>query len=162
MLIMLSSFLFFSSLLLACTNSDLKKYAAKKATTYIYYLPIFQIRLVTPHATNRDMLLYRKPRLWGCYYSRHVTNQDVLVLATIRYIEQYFGDPSICTTYSFFLYRSKHILKFRNCPVKRSWKFEWEFTNTVAPFWLCSNLINILFPDAEVFPARKKEGEWRS
>ena len=68
------------SLHLVSTNSDLKKYAAKKATTYIYY----QIRLVTSHATNQDMLLYRKPRLWGCYYSRHVTNQDVLVLATIR------------------------------------------------------------------------------
>ena len=45
-----------------------------------------QIRLVTPHATNRDKLLFRKSRLWGCQYSRHVTNRDVLVLATIRYV----------------------------------------------------------------------------
>ena len=42
----------------------------------LYYLPIFQIQLV-PHATNRDMLLYRKSSLWGCYYSRHVTKWDV-------------------------------------------------------------------------------------
>ena len=32
------------------------------------------------------MLLYRKSRLWGCYYSRHVTNRDVFLLATIRYV----------------------------------------------------------------------------
>jgi hypothetical protein len=48
----------------------------------------FEFRLVTPHANNRDMLLYRKLRLWGCYYSRYVTNRDVLVLATIRYFKK--------------------------------------------------------------------------
>ena len=32
-----------------------------------------KIRLVTWGATNKDMLLYRKSRLWGCYKSRHVT-----------------------------------------------------------------------------------------
>ena len=37
-------------------------------------------------ANNRDMLLYRKSRLWGCYKPRHVTKGDMLVLATLRYL----------------------------------------------------------------------------
>ena len=39
--------------------------------------------------TDREMLLYRESRLWGCYKSRHVTKRDVLLLATLRYIEKY-------------------------------------------------------------------------
>ena len=42
-------------------------------------------RIVTTHATNRDMLLFEKSSLWGCYKLRHVTNRDVLLLATLRY-----------------------------------------------------------------------------
>ena len=33
------------------------------------------------------MLLLKKSSLWGCYKPRHVTNQDVLLLVTLRYIE---------------------------------------------------------------------------
>ena len=35
------------------------------------------------------MLFFRKSSLWGCYYSRHVTNRDVFLLATIRYVDFY-------------------------------------------------------------------------
>ena len=35
--------------------------------------------------TYQEMLLFRKLRLWGCYKPRHVTKQDILLLATIRY-----------------------------------------------------------------------------
>ena len=31
--------------------------------------------------STRDMLLFRKSRVWGCYKPRHVTKRDVLVLA---------------------------------------------------------------------------------
>ena len=32
------------------------------------------------------MLLYGKSSLWGCYKPRHVTNRDVLLFATLRYL----------------------------------------------------------------------------
>ena len=47
------------------------------------FLAWISIRLVTWGATNRDMLLYRKSRVWGCYKPRHVTKRDVLVLAVL-------------------------------------------------------------------------------
>ena len=50
------------------------------------FLAWISIRLVTWGATNQDMLLYRKSRVWGCYKPRHVTKRDVLVLATLRYL----------------------------------------------------------------------------
>ena len=53
-------------------------------TTYINL-----IRLLTWGATNQDMSLFMKSRLWGCYKTRHVTKRDVLALATLRYV---FGD----------------------------------------------------------------------
>ena len=39
--------------------------------------------------TNRDMLLFRKSRLWGCYKSRHVTKRDMLLFidSKILYFE---------------------------------------------------------------------------
>ena len=46
------------------------------------------IRLLTWGATNRDMSLFKKSRLWGCYKTRHVTKRDVLVLATLRYLKK--------------------------------------------------------------------------
>ena len=52
-------------------------------TTYINL-----IRLLTWGATNQDMSLFMKSRLWGCYKTRHVTKRDVLVLATLRYLMQ--------------------------------------------------------------------------
>ena len=42
-------------------------------------------RLVTPHATNQDMLPSRKSSLWGCYQLGHVTNRVMLLLATLWY-----------------------------------------------------------------------------
>ena len=36
------------------------------------------------HFSNKDMKLFRKPSLWGCLKLRHVTNQDVLLLMTVR------------------------------------------------------------------------------
>ena len=36
------------------------------------------------------MLLFRKPSLWGCYNLRHVTRQDMLLLATIEYVSSHF------------------------------------------------------------------------
>jgi hypothetical protein len=50
------------------------------------YLLIYLFRLLTWGATNRDMSLFMKSRLWGCYKTRHVTKRDVLLLATLRYI----------------------------------------------------------------------------
>ena len=50
-------------------------------TTYINL-----IWLLTWGATNRDMSLFMKSRLWGCYKTRHVTKRDVLLLATLRFL----------------------------------------------------------------------------
>ena len=36
-----------------------------------------------PKVSIWDILLFRKPSLWGCYNPRHVTKQDVLLLATM-------------------------------------------------------------------------------
>ena len=52
-------------------------------TTYINL-----IRLLTWGATNRDMSLFMKSRLWGCYKTRHVTKRDVFLLATLRYAQR--------------------------------------------------------------------------
>ena len=42
--------------------------------------------IVTWGATNQDMLLYRKSRIWGCYKLRYVTKQEILLLAILLYL----------------------------------------------------------------------------
>ena len=46
-------------------------------------------------ATNRDMLLLKKSSLWGCNKLRHVTNRDVLLLATLRYVQGMTGHQKV-------------------------------------------------------------------
>ena len=90
----LSCFFGSSTLSMQQQKKDPKIQKRKPCYLSTYYLGILRAcylsntRLVTPHATNRDMLFYRKSSLWGCYYSRHVTNRDVLLLATIRYLKK--------------------------------------------------------------------------
>ena len=51
------------------------------------FLAWISIRLVTWGATNRDMLLYRKSRLWGCYKPRHVTKRDMLLFINSKILD---------------------------------------------------------------------------
>ena len=38
-------------------------------------------------ATNWDMLLYRKSRVWGCYKSRHVTKRDKFLFINLKILD---------------------------------------------------------------------------
>ena len=50
------------------------------------YAVLEQGLLLTGRTANWDMILFRKSRLLGSFKPRHVTNQDVFVLATVQYL----------------------------------------------------------------------------
>ena len=49
-------------------------------------LEVFLEHACVGHVSNQDMLLFRKSSLCGGHNPSHVTKQDVLVLAAIRYV----------------------------------------------------------------------------
>ena len=53
--------------------------------TYSFLVLLKQYNKVPYSREQKHVLLFRKSALRGCYKPRHVTKQDVLLLATIRY-----------------------------------------------------------------------------
>ena len=69
----------------------------------------------TWHVSNRDMLLFRKSSIWGCYQPGHVTKRDVFLLATLRYWSSNSYADSVPLQYGMaFSIQSFH--SNRSCP----------------------------------------------